>query len=460
MPSDLGQCDCRGRSYRAADFSASVRTVRDRLGGSASVTSAMIAQGLQSEHPDYGSGLFHEVVLSDLTGPTSPTDDWLVAVRGLYDGLPVAETRHRVIDAELTLLGLAELDPALRAALDSHGFLAALDASAQVHPQRPAASLTVWADDAPANQDLLGRQGVAQSLGERVRKLAKGRGPHRTSFLVHVDGAWGSGKSTLFEFIAKDLGEEFLIVRVNAWREQRIRTPWWTILTALRQETRRRTTRPKRLAAWAVDSAYRLRSAWVPMLATVLVLAALVIAWSISPKLSLDIGAKTADSVLKIVSFVSAVAAGLVAAARYFIAGSRTLTIEAVQSNDNPMHEVQLLFARELRRAPKPVVFLIDDLDRCDDSYVVEFLEAIQTLVRDAPDRLSPKASQQIAGPFGFVAADGRWIRESYEHRYTSFVSATDEQPLGYLFLERCSSNDSSCPRSPRLLWMPTSCPC
>jgi hypothetical protein len=101
-------------------------------------------------------------------------------------------------------------------------------------------------------------------------------------------------------------------------------------------------------------------------------------------------------------------------------------------------------------------VFLIDDLDRCDADYVVEFLEVVQTLVRDAPQFLPDsdgrlKVAQRIrrvmlrlpgygnlAGPYVFIAADGQWIRSSYEQHYDTFrQTALQGRPLGYLFLEK-----------------------
>ena len=56
----------------------------------------------------------------------------------------------------------------------------------------------------------------------------------------------------------------------------------------------------------------------------------------------------------------------------------------------------------------------------------MEFMEVMQTLVRDAPAFLEgpgppPPPKRQHAGPYAFVAADGHWIRSSYEHHYATF---------------------------------------
>jgi hypothetical protein len=103
------------------------------------------------------------------------------------------------------------------------------------------------------------------------------------------------------------------------------------------------------------------------------------------------------------------------------IPSSRRSAEGFVDRSANPMQEVERLLSRSLRRAGKPVLFLIDDLDRCDAEYVVEFLEAVQTLLRDAWHSLP---TQDEAGPYALIAADGQWIGTSYEKHYARF-SAT-----------------------------------
>jgi KAP family P-loop domain len=53
----------------------------------------------------------------------------------------------------------------------------------------------------------------------------------------------------------------------------------------------------------------------------------------------------------------------------------------------NPMQDVARHFGWLIAKVKRPVVFFIDDLDRCPDSYVVELLEAVQTLIRDPAER-------------------------------------------------------------------------
>lgn len=80
------------------------------------------------------------------------------------------------------------------------------------------------------------------------------------------------------------------------------------------------------------------------------------------------------------------------------------------------------------------MLFIVDDLDRCGQQYVVSFLDAVQTLMRNPQDEESIR--QKL---FFVVAADGRWIRRSYEIAHAKYVQTVDEpgRSLGYLFLDK-----------------------
>ena len=74
----------------------------------------------------------------------------------------------------------------------------------------------------------------------------------------------------------------------------------------------------------------------------------------------------------------------------------------------------------------RPVAIFIDDLDRCDAEYVIELLQAIQTVYADVP-------------VLYVVAADRDWIVSAYDQTYDGFKSDIDRpgQPLGYLFVKK-----------------------
>ncbi|MDQ3670189.1 MAG: KAP family NTPase [Actinomycetota bacterium] len=57
--------------------------------------------------------------------------------------------------------------------------------------------------------------------------------------MLHLEGPWGLGKSTLLRFLSADLkarDPSWLVVNFNAWRHQRAGAPWWLLMAALERE--------------------------------------------------------------------------------------------------------------------------------------------------------------------------------------------------------------------------------
>lgn len=313
-----------------------------------------------------------------------------------------------------------------------------------------------WVPDAPAETDRLGRRPFAESLALRLKRI-NGQASTR-SFLIHVDGAWGAGKSTLLGFFRDELENHgFVTVSVNAWREQRVSPPWWSLLSALWGRRRRGANVIRRFQVWLQTLADRLRVGWVPFAAAVLVILGLALGavFLIGPDIT--IAADRAAAIASITALTVSVVGGAVAATRFLLLGSAKGATVFVRASDNPMQGIALQFNHALRRIGKPVVFFIDDLDRCSESYVVEFLEAIQMFIRDSTTTARSSGSiglsgpqrdgeplekgattSAVGGPYFVVAADGRWIRTSYEKIYDIFKGTqAHARPLGSLFLDK-----------------------
>jgi KAP family P-loop domain len=301
-----------------------------------------------------------------------------------------------------------------------------------------------WVIDAPAEEDLLGRKPYAEALAKRLRRID--RDPHSTkSLLIHVDGAWGAGKSTLLHFLEAELKKlEFTTLELNAWREQRIGPPWWSLMTALwrcRRDSKER--RLGRLRVRVQELTDRIRVNGTLFLTAILVLASLafVLFFLAGP----DIGAakEQAESIGSIIALVVTVLGGALAASRFLLVGSAKGASIFVRANENPMQGILKLFGLTLDRIDQPVVFFIDDLDRCSEDYVVEFLESVQTLVRDSSGQgrahsAAERGTSTKGGPYFVIAADGAWIRTSYEKAYTTFLGIRGPaRPLGSLFLDK-----------------------
>jgi hypothetical protein len=144
-------------------------------------------------------------------------------------------------------------------------------------------------------------------------------------------------------------------------------------------------------------------------------------------------------TITAVVTAVGTLWAGALVAGRFLLWDSARGARLFEQSNTNPMQDVADHFGWLIYRAKRPVVFFIDNLDRCSESYVVELLDAVQTLIRDTTKRTSGRWRPAVAAAYFIVAADGAWIRKSYEIAYGQFSQSVAEpgRPLGYLFLDK-----------------------
>lgn len=287
-----------------------------------------------------------------------------------------------------------------------------------------------WLTDAPADVDLLRRKPLAGALATRLNRIRAGD-PGR-SFLIHVDGAWGTGKSTIVRYLGTALEDEWLVVEFDAWRRSRVGPPWWALLVALRTAVARRRGPLGRLGLRLREAASQARRAGGRYLLALAVAVTVAVALYLvlAPGDTKSVG-DTARSVAAVIAGIGTLWAAGTVVARMLLWDSAKGARIYEQAESDPMEHVAEHFAWLARRAGRPILFFVDDLDRCPGDYVVELLEAVQTLVRDA----APKGH----GTYFVVAADGSWVRASYERRYADFAGSVGEpgRPLGYLFLDK-----------------------
>jgi KAP family P-loop domain/NB-ARC domain len=296
-----------------------------------------------------------------------------------------------------------------------------------------------WVNDAPATADRLNRGALADMLAIRLRQ-AQNEQPD-VSFLVHLDGPWGAGKTSLLNLLEQRLTsspDPSVVVSFNAWRHARVEPPWWALITCLRDQLIRALPWWRRPWLHIRETATRVRrsGAFYLLAMIVLVLLGAGVIALLGP---------ISFAPTKFSDFAKAVTAGMAVLAALWSAGkvaAKLLLWDSArgarlleQSHTNPMQEVTKHFSWLVEHAPKPVVLFIDDLDRCDEKFVVAILDAVQNLVRDAP-----AGTGRIPAAASFVvAADGAWLRRAYEKTYENFQGAVEEpgRPLGHLFLDK-----------------------
>lgn len=338
----------------------------------------------------------------------------------------------------------------------------------------------------PARVDLLDRKPFADVLGDRINEIyalqrgARGKGDDQ-AYIIHLHGPWGSGKSTILNFLRDRLRHGWLVqdqpgwlvVDFNAWKYQRLKPAWWALMMQIQQAAERQSV--------LLFDRFDLKWRWLwlrfrlgalskqlgPMLICI-ALIALIYAWlgtgnisqrantnqtaQASQTAAKDVGDATAktsavvtglaakasqtadkpdahDTTLKVLAAIIAAvsgAFGIFNVVKTVTAKPETVTKAHAELVADPYIKVITQFEALIARIRKPIIVFIDDLDRCDAAYVGDLLDNIQTMLRSAPIVY-------------LVAADRAWITTSFGKRYGDFTSHSENsaRPLGYLFLDK-----------------------
>lgn len=300
-------------------------------------------------------------------------------------------------------------------------------------PLAPKSDHDKWSSDKPATKDELKRDGLAEVIARRIRNFSNDEPD--ASFLIHIDGPWGTGKSTILELLKKKIKDDYLVVEFDAWKHASVSPSWWALLAQLRAEISRDRGRWWSRARFRIaEVTRRAFRGSTPYIATALIVGlALLGVWIAWPYVAPPKPAASLVSSAKLwLGVVGVIAAVVLVMTRFVWWESARGAKRLEQVHKNPMDEVTWYFSWLLKSSKKRVVFFLDDLDRCNDRHVVDLLDSVQTLVRDSPDE-GGKAAYFV------VAAHGSWLRRSYEAAHESFKGAVDEpgRGLGHLFINK-----------------------
>ncbi|MBP6389274.1 MAG: hypothetical protein KA175_04785 [Flavobacteriales bacterium] len=295
-------------------------------------------------------------------------------------------------------------------------------------------------DDNAALVDELGRDAFAEVIAMRIEEAYEGvtKDPNRNgAIMVHLHGRWGSGKSSVLNFLKRKLTDEgkgpedaekitekdWIVVEFNAWQHQRMPTPWWPLLRTIYK----RSASDASTGTWWRWNWRHFKMRWAqPVALVAFLLAGGVVMWDRGVD---DLDMKIASGVL-----------GLVGAAAALLKAPTLFSSKAGQELDemrvNKHDLIKKFFEDIVSTTSRPIIVFIDDLDRCKSDYVVELLEGVQTLFKGAP----------IAY---VVASDRDWIRKSFEEGYKDFAGTIGApgRPLGHLFLEKMFQMSVGIPR-------------
>jgi KAP family P-loop domain/TIR domain len=442
-------------------LSSSVQAAMTSLTGP--VGAAAIVRRLLELHPEYGEGNARSVTVEDTSGATHAADQWIANVRELYREDAVPELHGRFV-----IRGLALLEPALTKQLLDHGFLAALEGelSPPLDEALSAHGRRVWEPgqvptlaDRPADTDRLARESFAAGLADMIeeeRRTSRDRKGRPESFLVHLHGPWGSGKTSLLGFLGTQLrtsGSRWVVVDFNAWQHERLGAPWWSLMTAVHRAGLRAPFADggrvrdlwRSLRLMWFEVIWRLRLGWMAYLLLPAVIGVLVYGWNEGwfETATTESGwLKQAGDIAKPVAAIVGLVAALLGAARglgrSLAVGSARGAETFIRTSRDPMRTLRRRYVKLVSTIRRPVAVFIDDLDRCQSSFVVEVLQGVQTLLIEAPVTY-------------VIAADRRWLYDSYAKYYSDFRSVAREpgRPIGHLFLEKTFQLSATLPQLP-----------
>lgn len=292
------------------------------------------------------------------------------------------------------------------------------------------------------------------SLDELIAWFKKQHAPKPVedqSFVMHLDGHWGSGKSTILTLMKQNLQgqtrDPWIVVEFNAWQHQRFRPSWWhliqTVYTQANGQLKALQADPLSFAEehrWRLllcEWSWRLKPAVFEICA---VLVAAVIFFTLITFHGISFTPD--ESMQKAFSGINAAIAAFVVLLGLFQGFKNSIWTTSIgaakkymEGTSDPLDELSKHFQSMISEIHFPVAIFVDDLDRCSAEYTIELLEGIHTLMRRA-------------GVSFVIAADRRWLYSCFENVYAPFADvATPSRPLGHLFLEKTFQLSASVPR-------------
>ncbi|UTW61667.1 hypothetical protein KFE98_16885 [bacterium SCSIO 12741] len=302
--------------------------------------------------------------------------------------------------------------------------------------------------------DRLNRDRIAKSLtGLLNNQIFNSKGASKDkdhSFMIHLQGAWGDGKSTFLKLIEKNLDTEenkWIVIHFNAWQHQHVNPPWWPFLDQIYNQAIGGMKGYSKAKMFGFESLRRLfnpkfvyRSlsflGFVLLIYLMYIFFPEIMSWAsegLKSPLKSHPNSENLIYFSKIVGSMTAIGGVLYTLSQFVI---RPVFIKSpdtaksfMQNVHDPMMKIKKHFEsliKNIEQSGYHTAIFIDDIDRCNSTFAVELLEGIQTLYKE-------KKVLYI------VAGDKHWISTCFENHYKDFTGIVREpgHRLGYFFIEK-----------------------
>jgi DNA-binding CsgD family transcriptional regulator len=266
-----------------------------------------------------------------------------------------------------------------------------------------------------------------------------------------------------------DARRPWIVVQFNAWQAEHCTPPWWTFYQAIRKgcfaavwAEGRSAARPAQASApprpfieeriWSWAALWRRELMWrlrtpkvVARFATFAVAAlALLILWRSNIVFRGDEGPdfNAGNALGFVLAGIGGISGlwGLGALLTESVApGTDDVAERRSLGGGDPFERFRRHFGRTMAAVRRPVMVIVDDLDRCRPDFVVDLVRGIQTLLR------SPRVVFVILG-------DRDWIERAFEahHAAMSKVNVGPEQDFGARFVEKAIQMSFILPEMPQ----------
>ncbi|WP_425419096.1 P-loop NTPase fold protein [Oricola indica] len=310
-----------------------------------------------------------------------------------------------------------------------------------------------------------------------------------TGFVVHIDARWGGGKTNFAAYVTRILNpwrdanmpkwlsklalpededwmeryrRPWLVVNFNAWKHQHVDPPWWVFSETIRRqcmkslwkETNQRTTGAfpdplpaydygvgpahllRNISLWLAERVWRMQigSALLPLGVAALTFAAVYamyrIGWVTEKEDKLiffgDLSAFTLAALASLFGGVASIRGVIDYLAKNLFSGTPAAAQQFELGSADPLERFRVHFARTIEAFGRPVVVVVDDLDRCDHEYVVGLVRGMQTVM------VSPRVVYLLLG-------DRDWIEKAFAetHKPMAAIDVGPEHSFGGRFVEK-----------------------
>lgn len=314
--------------------------------------------------------------------------------------------------------------------------------------------------------------------------------PLDPGFVIHVDAPWGGGKTSFAGYVTRILNpyrdpdpmpdwleklpmgdpgfwpEKFHrpwhIVHFNAWKNQDVKPPWWVFAEAIRKScldaslneknNRNNTVIPEpvgdfahpplsaRLAitggviiaewAWRLMTPAFLKNILVATSAIFVVMLLVKIGWLNVAAGKTEFGTNASTEVAALLTLLLGGGAAIwklfAAFGQSLLPGTPDAAKNYALGSGDPLERFRRHFARTLKAFHRPVIVVVDDIDRCDPAYVVDLIRGMQTIM------VSPRIVFLLLG-------DRDWIERAFaqSHKEMNGIDVGPEHSFGGRFVEK-----------------------